>query len=321
MSSREPEKANRSAFTIVELVVAIVVIAVLMALIIPAVHSARESARRTRCRNNAKQLALAMENHVSVHGRYPSNGWGFQWVGDPDRGTDKRQPGGWVYNILPYLEQGTVREIGRGEDPAVQRQSLAKLAQTALPVLDCPSRPGETLSPALALFPPYNADWVPLVAKTDYAVNEGDYITDTMMGPPTLEEGDSPKYKWKDVSGATGVCFLRSEVRPADVKDGLSNVYLLGEKYVSTTGYHTDQDSGHDQSMYTGVDLDINRWTIEPPLEDKEAIQYRRFGSVHHDGCHMALCDGSVRLISYSADAEVHRRLGNRKDGLAVATP
>lgn len=313
--------ARDAGFTIVELIVAIAVISVLMALIIPAVQSAREAARRTQCRNNVKQLALAMETHVAAHGRYPTNGWGFQWIGHPDRGTDRRQPGGWIYNILPHLEQGTLRELGRGEAPADQRESLSKLMQTPLPVLDCPSRPGEALSPAVALFPPYNAHWVPLVAKTDYAVNEGDYITDTRMGPPTLQEGDSPKYKWEDVSGATGICFLRSEIRPADIKDGLSNTYLLGEKYVSTAGYDTDQDSGHDQSMYSGVDLDINRWVLQVPLQDTEYSADRAFGSAHQQGCHMALCDGSVRLISYSIDAEVHRRLGNRKDGLPVAVP
>ncbi|MGH7129345.1 MAG: DUF1559 domain-containing protein, partial [Planctomycetaceae bacterium] len=166
-----------------------------------------------------------------------------------------------------------------------------------------------------------NANAVEMVAKTDYAVNEGDYITDTRGGPAMLEEGDSGNYQWRDTTKASGVCFQRSEIRPAAISDGMSNTYLIGEKYVSTPNYDTFADPGHDQSMFSGVDLDINRWTIDPPLEDGEGVQERRFGSAHSGGCHFVLCDGSVRMIGYGIDREVHRRLGNRRDGLAVAVP
>lgn len=171
---------------------------------------------------------------------------------------------------------------------------------------------------------PFNAPWTPLVGKTDYAVNEGDVITDTRQGPRTLQEGDSGQYEWRDPKLATGVCFQRSRIRPQDVRDGLSNTYMIGEKYVSYEHYFDDGDLGHDQSMYTGVDLDINRWTIKPPLQDAEGCSMeldRRFGSAHPGGCHFLMCDGSVRQISYDIDAETHRRLGNRHDGLPVELP
>ncbi|MGH7201291.1 MAG: DUF1559 domain-containing protein [Planctomycetaceae bacterium] len=311
---------NRSGFTLIELLVAIGIIALLLALILPAVQSARQAARRTECRNHLKQIGLAMLEHETTYRRFPSNGWGYEWIGDPDRGTDERQPGGWIYNILPYLEQTQLSELGEGEPPGDQRQSLAMLMQSRVAVFKCPDRPGDQASPG-RIYSPRNALWSPYVAKTDYAVNEGDFITDTGEGPLTLEEGDSEDYPWRDTRKATGICFQRSEIRAADITDGMSQTYMAGEKYVSRPNYQTYDDPGHDQSMFSGVDLDINRWTIDPPRPDGDAIQERRFGSAHSGGCHFVLCDGSVRLIGYGIDREVHRRLGNRRDGLPVEVP
>jgi len=211
---------RRDAFTIIEVLVVIAVIGVLVAMILPAVQASREAGRRTQCKNNLKQLGLGVQQHTSAFGRYPSNGWGFCWVGVPDRGTGPEQPGGWIYNILPYLEQGKLRESGRGLAPDQQRPVLGKVMQTPLAVLACPTRSGPSLSPANPLVIPRNAHWMPEVAKTDYAVNEGDYITDTRGGPATLKEGDSGQYAWRDTRNATGICYQRSEVRPANVRDG-----------------------------------------------------------------------------------------------------
>lgn len=309
---------SRAGFTIVELLVVIAVIGTLVAMILPAVQASREAGRQTQCKNHLKQLGLAVQQHASVLGRYPSNGWGYCWVGVPDRGTGPDQPGGWIFNILAYLEQGKLRESGVGPPPGQQRPILGKLMQTPLAVLACPTRSAPRLSPANPLVIPRNADWMPQVAKTDYAVNEGDYITDTREGPATLKEGDSGQYAWRDTRKATGICYQRSEVRPANVRDGLSQTYLIGEKYVSRSQYATADDPGHDQSAYSGVDVDINRWTVDPPQHDGDEVDMRRFGSAHSGGCHFAFCDGVVKLISYQIDADVHRRLGNRQDGKPV---
>ncbi len=107
----------------------------------------------------------------------------------------------------------------------------------------------------------------------------------------------------------------------AEVTDGTSNVYLLGEKYVSQAGYKAAVDLGYDQSLYSGVDLDLNRWTIDVPIEDGSADDPRSFGSAHRSVCHMAFCDGGVRAVSYDVDAETHRRLGNRRDGEPARLP
>lgn len=301
----------------------ITIIGILIAMLLPAVQAARESARRTTCRNNLKQLGLAMDNHLSVYGRYPSDGWGHAWVGEPDRGTGKDQPGGWIYNLLPYLEQQPLREQGRGLGPTEKHQALSRLVLTPLAVARCPTRPAPTLSPATPAGVLYNADWATQVAKTDFAVNGGDYFTESAIwqGPATLEQGDNGPYPWTDLAQFTGVCYQRSEVQPAMVHDGLSQTYLIGEKYVSRTNYATHLDEGYNQSMYVGQCLDQVRWVILPPQQDADAHaldDVQRFGSAHSGACHFVFCDGSVRMIHYQIDAEVHRRLGNRKDHLPI---
>src|SRR5271165_3556364 len=101
MDSRQ----ERSGFTLVELLVVIAIIGILIALLLPAVQAARESGRRVQCSNNLKQLGLGVLQHVDTCGRFPSDGWGWGWVGDPDHGNRMGQPGGWIYNTLPFIEQ------------------------------------------------------------------------------------------------------------------------------------------------------------------------------------------------------------------------
>ncbi len=122
-----------------------------------------------------------------------------------------------------------------------------------------------------------------------------------------------------------GLAFMSKDLQGVEANrsstDGLSNTYLVGEKYVNRLAYGTADDPGHNQSLYSGVDLDVNRWTIDPPAADDDGDRFRVFGSAHSAGCQLAFCDGSVRVISYTIDAETHRRLGNRRDGMPVPVP
>ena len=108
-------------FTIVEMLVVIAIIAILIGLLLPAVQKVRESANRTRCMSNLKQLSLGCIEHESRLRRFPAAGWNYRYSGDPEKGMGQDQPGGWHYNILPFIEQDNLHNLGSGLSDAARR--------------------------------------------------------------------------------------------------------------------------------------------------------------------------------------------------------
>ena len=306
----------RTGFTLIELLVVIAIIAVLISLLVPAVQKVREAANRTSCQNNLKQLGLAMHNHESNFGRLPSGGWGWNWVGEPDRGTDRNQPGGWIYNILPYVEQDSLRRQGAGLPRPQQLQAIAQVIATRVPIMNCPSRRFRGPFPNGAGISYRNTDPVQptALARTDYAANAGSQDANEINGgPTTLQEGDTT-FNWGNLNAIEGVIYRRSETRFLDIVNGLSNTYLAGEKYLNPLNYSTGTDPGDNETMYTGYNNDVCRSTFNPPLQDRNGLaDTKRFGSPHPGGVNMLLCDGSVHVISYGIDPAVHRRMGGRR--------
>jgi prepilin-type N-terminal cleavage/methylation domain-containing protein len=134
-----------TAFTLVELLVVITIIGILIALLLPAVQAAREAARQTQCRNNLKQIGLACLQHEERHTFLPMGGWGYCWAGEPLRGFDLKQPGGWLYNVLPYLELESLHDQGieNGMDPsnpATSRPGFGLRVSTPVAGFICPTR-------------------------------------------------------------------------------------------------------------------------------------------------------------------------------------
>ena len=133
----------------------------------------------------------------------------------------------------------------------------------------------------------------------------------------------------------TGISYYRSVVKLADITDGASNTYMLGEKYLDPDYYLNGLDYTDLESMYGGWNDDIYRGTYysgentnpisDPtpettPLQDQPGLfqDSYRFGSAHANSCNMAFCDGSVTPINYSINAHIHCRLGNRQDGRSI---
>ncbi len=98
-------------------------------------------------------------------------------------------------------------------------------------------------------------------------------------GPTSLQEGDSPDYAWPNTSKLDGVFYQRSGIRNGMISDGHSNTYLLGEKYVSKSGYSQFGDFGYDQPYIAGDDWDTIRWTEKPPRVDGPLNEPEIFGA------------------------------------------
>jgi prepilin-type N-terminal cleavage/methylation domain-containing protein/prepilin-type processing-associated H-X9-DG protein len=332
-----------NAFTLVELLVVITIIGILIALLLPAVQAARESARQMQCTNHLKQVGLAAMNHESAFKRFPTNGWGWVWIGDPDRGNDHRQPGGWIFNLLPYMEQPSLHDLqlGKAYGSTERLNAATQMIQTPLPGLMCPSRRNAALFPAGDDDPAQKqmryTNQFEKLARSDYAGNGGTVWTcansydDSFKGtgPRDLTEGDSAAWivnLGKIASHATGIFFVGSEIKMSDISDGTSFTLLFGEKYINYDDYVNGQDDGDNESMYSGEVDDITRWTSfaegtapMTPRQDRAGYPYAQyFGSAHAGGCNFTLCDGSARYISYTIDAETFRNMGNRKDNIPI---
>ncbi len=103
----------------------------------------------------------------------------------------------------------------------------------------------------------------------------------------------------------------------SNVLDGLSNTFCVGEKYLSTDRWATGTDAADNENLFTGYNNDLYRSThaiFHPPRQDRAQQIYYIYGSAHHAGFYVVLCDGSVRLINYEIDQDVFRRFGNRAD-------
>ena len=261
--------------------------------------------------------------------------WTHVWVADPNRGFSKKQPGGWCYNLLPYLEQTNLHDMGQGLPDAERRKQGAVMFGTPVEVFTCPSRRQALPWPFIRSDTLVNIDDTSRAGRSDYAANMGNDLPSDQQarGPKTLEEGD----QWKDgkdkdkewiATKHNGVIYQRSQIAPQMIEDGLSKTYLLGEKFLDPAQYETGASNGDDHSLYVGFDRDNARSgnIKHPPMKDQnvpivwlpegddELVTDWNFGSTHPTGLHMGMCDGSVQKISYDIDPQVHSASAGRND-------
>ena len=303
-----------------------------------------EAARQVQCRNNLKQIALAWLQHEEMQKFLPVGGWGYCWAGEPNRGFDLKQPGGWDYNILPYLEQGPLHDLGIDEGMAgsTSRPAFLERVQTPVATYICPTRRPVMAYPFITsagLNAIVNLSSQPtVVGRSDYAGNAGEcsslpyYVI--AESPPSLAAGDGmPLSNWAAYPGnsVNGVVGLHVMVTLANILDGTSNTYMVGEKNLDPDYYASGVSLGDNQAWDVGWTADNVRIVgviTSPPSPAPPECQPAQdtpgfdpcinFGSAHPSGFGMAFCDGSVAFLSYSIDLETNRRLGNRKDELPV---
>jgi prepilin-type N-terminal cleavage/methylation domain-containing protein len=343
-------RRSSEGFTLVELLVVIAIIGILVALLLPAIQAAREAARRNQCVNNLKQLSLGAMNHESTFKGFPSAGLGYKWVGDPNYGAGRKQPGGWIFNVLPFIEEQAIHDMGMGIgttwNDAARKKIFADRDQKTVKVLICPSR--RNGGPYLLSAGFNNRDSASLAFRADYAGNIGDGNDESFPGGPgSLEEVDSADWESKTIPlkyytfsyGATGVFTYWNFNRIKSITDGTSKTYCVGEKWVPLNSYEDASSGGDDQTAYCGMDRDNLRWaraehpipfpaktlSAKPPLPDSitpAKDEYDgNFGGPHAGVVLMGMCDGSVHGISFDIDPITHGRLGNRKDGEIVSVP
>lgn len=333
-----PRSITLRGVTLVELLVVMAIIGLLVALLVPAVQSARESARRVSCVNNLKQLATACGSHLSARSHYPTGGWnsGPSLAGmiGRSRGADWRQPAGWCYALLPFME----------ETVAHDRDSFELLFADVVPALACPSRRSSSLAPHGVL-------------KSDYAGNRGSWSSSTPLTAADPDRGtefgmaaaagtipttyptdpealralqasmnaaasilDTPQQTF--VAGLAvptgGVIYVGSALKPNRLRDGASQTYLFGERYIPQKNREF-ATGGYLGSAFSGDSHDTLRGGHRPPESDATAWTNDRqagaFGGPHAGVCNAAFCDGSVRPVALSIDAQVHFLFATRDDG------
>ena len=327
------EQPKRAAFTLVELLVVIAIIGILVSLLLPAVQSAREAARRTQCQNNLRQIALAGLNHEMSLGILPAGGWGWSWVGDPDKGLGEDQPGSIFFSLLPFLEEQNVFDAAKGlsGDPRDPNSPLGKarklLVEKVVPGYNCPSRRGSQAYPYRDVgF--VNAPKPDFALKGDYAANMGTGSNSKGWGPRSLDPAAIAAYAWptpEELEFANGITYQATGIKLVEAIDGTSKTYFFGEKAILLNNLNSFiDDGGDDQLQYTGFTNDNGRIVgsgrspninpLPPLLDATDTVCTNCFGSSHPGGVQMAFLDGSVHSISFSVEPMVHVYQGIRND-------
>jgi prepilin-type N-terminal cleavage/methylation domain-containing protein/prepilin-type processing-associated H-X9-DG protein len=325
-----------SGFTLIELLVVIAIIAILVSLLLPAVQQAREAARRTQCKNNLKQMALAIHNYVDVYNRMPMGSVSAMSGAFDDDGF------GWQTSILPYIEQKNLYDklsqttiagqnlFGRFGALELYWQLSGSPAtgapipggETIISGYRCPSSTLPPVVPANFVVPGSTAGFIP--AGNLWAI--GYALTDYKGcgGSPYGDFGVLHKNREKP-----GGCKF------ADITDGLSNTLMIAESsYITGNGNDPTLSNPNpirveDWPTWLGPAGDdemmrVNGRTNSPincrctPNTMQRAINDDCAFSFHTGGAQFAMCDGSVHFLSENISMETYGYLHDRQDGQPV---
>ncbi len=290
---------RRTGFTLIELLVVIAIIAILVSLLLPAVQQAREAARRTQCRNNLKQMGLAVHNYHDVHNRLPMN--------DPN-GTLTSVSTFTI--ILPHIDQANAFQL---YDFTKSNSALANAAVVgqSIPTYLCPS------APIRRPVPISGCDFTPGVsvarAAGTYAASSG---SGDPWGPTPTATPPVPANNGAITNGKSGAISFR------DLTDGLSNTLVIGESswslpdYLFTSGPCAGQQRWgftHWASPYPTATHHTTLGTFNPKIGGSAAIS--NFRSEHVGGVQFVFGDGAVRFLTENIDKLLLDGLATRAGG------
>lgn len=301
---RTTQRNERRGFTLIELLVVIAIIAILIALLLPAVQQAREAARRSTCKNNLKQIGLALHNYHDTHRVFPLMYQGVS-SGAPNTGATNGLGIAWGTYILPFMDQGNLYEsistrmfgaTGNGAGIHWQSDTAATVGTTTLaknivPPYVCPSDPMGGINTDRGSY-----------GKSNYlAVVGTDWDGD---GPIT--GGATTTYK--------GAFYGNSATRMRDFSDGTSNTFLAGER--TTEGAANGgiwigaRGSRSDNGLRTSANGNF--------LINNAGATDGAASSAHVGGCHFLFGDGRISFLSENISSETYEYLGLINDGNVI---
>lgn len=323
-ASRSPRKA----FTLIELLVVIAIIAVLIALLLPAVQQARESARRTQCKNNLKQIGLALHNYHDLHQVFPPaylvNPNVDPIMGTPNANGDNGPGWTMLFMLLPQVEQGNLYNSFNQNVPSWDARN-ATAAKTPLSVYRCPSDISQSNV--------YNVvDGCGANPTTLATFSLSNYVANAGQPEVWSDPGDLSKL-------ANGPLFRNGQIGMRDITDGLTNTVFMGEQ----TSYHTigatwvgivpnSQTCPTPRFAYAGSDEAAPQINVHSgpggPFEIPPVIHtpnnniglVDEMYSMHFDGCNVLMGDGSVRFASKHMDSIVWSNLATRAGGELISS-
>lgn len=324
MSSRSILKRG---FTLIELLVVIAIIAILIALLLPAVQQAREAARRSTCKNNMKQIGLALHNYHDSFRTFP--------IGS----QIPYYRANWRSSILPYVDQATAYNqltqtpvptrgyaAGNGNTSAGYNTENAVLNDYLVPVYKCPSSTASAFYTGTSPISnngtssPNGALGTETGMTIDYVGISGSYaaVTPYSSGCGAYSDGF-----WCN----NGLMMIGKSSLMRDCTDGTSNTIIVGEDsgMINTRDYRSNYYggwSGHNGLTSWGTGVNTIRYSPNPNAAptggDQTYKPNNSLGSFHVGGVHILLADGAVRFISDNIDIETLRRLGMKNDGLVL---
>ncbi len=288
-------------FTLIELLVVIAIIAILIALLLPAVQQAREAARRSTCKNNLKQLGLALHNYHDAHTRFPP-GMLYR-VPIPGTSTTKRTP--FCLFLLPYIDQANIYNIYNHNDSwHLASNDAARIVP--IPVWQCPSD-------REAIFPDkfYNAGES---IRGNYGLNWGRNTFNSQGSASPFNNIFGAKFR--DIIDGTSNTLAMMEMLKPDTNAWDLRAWIWNDEPDAYPVMTRVSPNSSSPDLVTRCVNEAGRLPcIQEATPGNRSVAAR---SLHTGGVHAMLCDGSVRFISNNIDLSTWQNLSSMAGGEVI---